>query len=49
VQGLDQLPDALLPLIVFVRRLDIGAIEITGAALAFMLLDLLVMPFRQRP
>jgi CDP-2,3-bis-(O-geranylgeranyl)-sn-glycerol synthase len=46
--GLDQLPEALLPLTVFAGPLGIGAIEIAAVALAFMLLDLLVMPLRHR-
>jgi len=48
VFGLDQLPEALLPLIVLARPLGIGVIEIAAVALAFTVLDLCVMPLRHR-
>jgi CDP-2,3-bis-(O-geranylgeranyl)-sn-glycerol synthase len=48
VPGLDQLPEALLPLALFSRTLGIGAVEITAIALLFTLLDILVAPLRRR-
>jgi CDP-2,3-bis-(O-geranylgeranyl)-sn-glycerol synthase len=49
VLGLDQLPEALLPLVLFSRALGIGAVEITAVALLFTILDVLVTPLRHRP
>ena len=49
VLGLDQLPEALLPLVLFAEPLRIGAVEIAVVALAFMGLDLLAAPLRRRP
>jgi hypothetical protein len=48
VLGLDQLPEALLPLILFAPALGIGASEIAAAALLFTILDVLVTPLRHR-
>jgi CDP-2,3-bis-(O-geranylgeranyl)-sn-glycerol synthase len=48
VLGLDQLPEALLPLVLFAEPLRIGAVEIAVVALAFMGLDLLAAPLRRR-
>ena len=48
VLGLDQLPEALLPLMLFAEPLGIGAVEIAMVALAFMALDLLAAPLRRR-
>jgi CDP-2,3-bis-(O-geranylgeranyl)-sn-glycerol synthase len=48
VLGLDQLPEALLPLVLFSRALGIGAVEIAAVALLFTVLDLLVAPLRHR-
>lgn len=48
VLGLDQLPEALLPLVLFARSLGIGAIEIAAVAFLFTILDLLVAPLRRR-
>jgi CDP-2,3-bis-(O-geranylgeranyl)-sn-glycerol synthase len=47
VWGLDQLPESLLPLALFARWLEIGAVEIAAAALAFTLLDVLAAPLRR--
>jgi CDP-2,3-bis-(O-geranylgeranyl)-sn-glycerol synthase len=46
VPGLDQLPEALLPLIAFAAALNIGAAEIGAVALGFMILDLSVVRLR---
>ena len=48
VLGLDQLPEALLPLVLFAEPLRIGAVEIAVVALAFVGLDLLAAPLRRR-
>jgi CDP-2,3-bis-(O-geranylgeranyl)-sn-glycerol synthase len=48
VLGLDQLPEALLPLVLFSRALGIGAVEIAAVALLFTILDVLVAPLRHR-
>lgn len=46
VPGLDQIPEAVLPLILFAGPLGIGAVEIAAAAAVFTLLDLAVTPLR---
>jgi CDP-2,3-bis-(O-geranylgeranyl)-sn-glycerol synthase len=46
VLGLDQLPEALLPLVLFSRALGIGAVEIAAVALLFTILDVLAAPLR---
>jgi CDP-2,3-bis-(O-geranylgeranyl)-sn-glycerol synthase len=46
--GLDQLPEALLPLMVFAAPLGLGAIDVAVVALVFMVLDILVKPLRHR-
>jgi CDP-2,3-bis-(O-geranylgeranyl)-sn-glycerol synthase len=46
VVGLDQLPEALLPLVLFSRALGVGAVEIAAVALLFTVLDVLVAPLR---
>ena len=48
VLGLDQLPESLLPLILFAGPLGIGAQEIAAVALVFTLLDVLAAPLRRR-
>ena len=49
IPGLDQLPEALLPSIVFAGALGIGPAEIMASALAFLVLDILVTRVRQGP
>jgi CDP-2,3-bis-(O-geranylgeranyl)-sn-glycerol synthase len=44
---LDQLPEALLPSVVFAGALGLGAAEIIASALAFLVLDVLVTRVRQ--
>ena len=48
VPGLDQLPEALLPLVLFAQALGIGVIEIAVVTLVFTTLDMLVAPLRHR-
>jgi len=48
VLGLDQLPEALLPLLIFAPALSIGALEIVAATAAFLILDVLVTRLRHR-
>jgi CDP-2,3-bis-(O-geranylgeranyl)-sn-glycerol synthase len=48
VLGLDQLPEALVPLVLFAEPLGIGIVEIAVVALAFAGLDLLATPLRRR-
>ena len=45
--GLDQLPEALLPLLVLSRPLGIGLSGALAVALIFLCLDLAAMPFRR--
>lgn len=53
--GLDQIPESLIPLLIFKVRLGLSAWEIGGVVLAFILLDLLLsrllfgMHLRDRP
>jgi CDP-2,3-bis-(O-geranylgeranyl)-sn-glycerol synthase len=47
--GLDQLPEALLPSVVFAGPLGLNGFEITVVALVFLALDLLVTRIRHRP
>jgi CDP-2,3-bis-(O-geranylgeranyl)-sn-glycerol synthase len=47
--GLDQLPEVLLPAIVFARALGLGAIDISVVAVVFLVLDVLVTRIRHRP
>lgn len=53
--GLDQIPESLIPLLIFKTRLGLSAWEIGGVVLAFILLDLLLsrlmfgMHLRDRP
>ena len=49
IQGLDQLPEALLPSIVFAGALRLGPAEIMASALAFLVLDILVTRARHGP
>ena len=49
IPGLDQLPEALLPSILLAGPLGLGAAEIIASALAFLVLDILVIGVRQRP
>jgi CDP-2,3-bis-(O-geranylgeranyl)-sn-glycerol synthase len=49
VPGLDQVPEALLPLAVFAPALDLGLGTIAGVALAFTILDLAASRLRHRP
>jgi CDP-2,3-bis-(O-geranylgeranyl)-sn-glycerol synthase len=46
IAALDQLPEALLPLLVFARALGLGAAEIVAATLAFVALDIAVTRVR---
>jgi CDP-archaeol synthase len=46
VPGLDQLPEALLPLIVYARPLQLGAVQVALVALIFTALNLLVAGWR---
>ncbi|HEY9183633.1 MAG TPA: CDP-archaeol synthase [Gammaproteobacteria bacterium] len=46
VPGLDQLPEALVPLVLLAEPLELGIVEITVVALAFVALDLLATPLR---
>lgn len=48
VPGLDQLPEALLPLVLFAQPLGIDAIAIAVVAIVFTALDMLVAPLRHR-
>jgi CDP-2,3-bis-(O-geranylgeranyl)-sn-glycerol synthase len=48
VLGLDQLPEALLPLILFSKPLGLGAVDVAVVALVFMGLDMLAKPLRHR-
>jgi CDP-2,3-bis-(O-geranylgeranyl)-sn-glycerol synthase len=48
VLGLDQLPEALLPLVLFAGPLRIGPVEIAAVALAFTGLDVVAAPLRRR-
>ena len=45
--GLDQLPEALLPLALFAEPLGLGVVETVVVALAFVILDLLATPLRR--
>jgi hypothetical protein len=47
--ALDQLPEALLPLVVFAGSLGLGAAELVAAPLAFLVLDILVTRVRHPP
>ncbi len=47
IPGLDQLPEALLPSVVFAGALGLGAAEIMASALVFLALDILVTRVRQ--
>jgi hypothetical protein len=49
IPGLDQLPEALLPSIVFAGALGLSPAEIMASALAFLVLDILVTRVRQGP
>ena len=46
--GLDQIGEALLPLVVFARPLSLGLKEIVGIAIAFVILDLAMAQFRHQ-
>jgi hypothetical protein len=46
IAGLDQLPEALLPLMVFAKALALGPAEIAAATLAFLALDIAVTRVR---
>jgi hypothetical protein len=48
VLALDQLPEALLPLVLLAEPLRLGVMEIAVVALAFMSLDVLATPLRHR-
>ena len=48
IPGLDQLPEALLPSMVFAGALGLGAEEIAVSAFAFLVLDILVTRVRHR-
>lgn len=48
VPGLDQLPEALLPLLVLAPVLHLGAVAIAAVALVFLALNLLVVGRRGR-
>jgi CDP-archaeol synthase len=47
IPGLDQLPEALLPSVVFAGAMGVGAAEIVASATAFLVLDILVTRVRQ--
>jgi CDP-2,3-bis-(O-geranylgeranyl)-sn-glycerol synthase len=49
IAALDQLPEALLPLVVFAGSLGLGAAELVAAPLAFLVLDILVTRVRHPP
>jgi hypothetical protein len=49
VPGLDQLPEALLPLAAYAPALNLGAVAIAAVALAFTLLDMAAARFRHGP
>ena len=49
VPGLDQLPEALLPLLVLHRPLQISMAGVIGVALLFTALDLALTPLRHPP
>jgi CDP-2,3-bis-(O-geranylgeranyl)-sn-glycerol synthase len=46
VPGLDQLPEALLPLLLMKRSLEISMPSIIGVALVFTMLDIVLAPLR---
>ncbi len=46
VPALDQLPEALLPLLVLARPLGVSLLEAVGIALIFLCLDLAALPLR---
>jgi CDP-2,3-bis-(O-geranylgeranyl)-sn-glycerol synthase len=48
VLWLDQLPEALLPLVLFAEPLRVGPVEIAAVALAFVGLDVVAAPLRRR-
>jgi hypothetical protein len=48
VLGLDQLGEALLPLLVFAQPLSLGTWEIVAITLVFVLLDTVTAPLRHR-
>ncbi|HEY8520010.1 MAG TPA: CDP-archaeol synthase [Gammaproteobacteria bacterium] len=48
VLGLDQLPEAVLPLLLFAGPLGLGAAEIVAVGVAFTLLDAVATPLRHR-
>ena len=48
VVGLDQLPESLLPLVLFAGPLGIDAVEIVAVSVVFTLLDVLAVPLRRR-
>lgn len=48
ILGLDQLPEALLPLVLFAEPLRIGVIEIAVVAVVFTNLDVITARFRRR-
>jgi CDP-2,3-bis-(O-geranylgeranyl)-sn-glycerol synthase len=49
VPGLDQLPEALLPLAAFAPALGLGSLQVVSVALGFMLLDMAVTRVRHQP
>lgn len=46
--GLDQIGEALLPLVIFARPLSLGPAEIIGIVIAFVVLDEAMAPLRHR-
>ena len=48
VLGIDQVPEALLPMLVFGQALQIGMPEVAAVTIVFMILDLLTMRLRHR-
>lgn len=48
VPGLDQVPEAMLPLAVFGEALGLGFLGMVGVTIAFTLLDVAATGFRQR-
>lgn len=46
VPGLDQMPESLLPAVIFAPALGLGVIEVAAVVTGFLLLDLLAMRLR---
>jgi CDP-2,3-bis-(O-geranylgeranyl)-sn-glycerol synthase len=46
VLGLDQIPEALLPLVIFAPLLGLGVVDVAAVVVSFVLLDVLVTRLR---